>query len=212
MRKKLTIIITTIWLILLLGPFLVPIPPLKDTLPAQSLADADSRFIEVNGISLHYKTYGQGEPVFILLHGFGASVFSWREVMQPLATHGTVIAFDRPAFGLTERPMRWEGDNPYSPEFQVQLVTGLMDELQIERAILVGNSAGGRDSNADCPRLSSACPGFDLGGCSHLQRGRHTCLGCLADPYPSNPAYWPIDCPPHSRLGSRFFTRSLAQP
>ncbi len=143
MRKRLTIIITTFWLILLLGPFLVPAPPLENTFPAQSLADADSRFIEVNGISLHYKTYGQGEPVFILLHGFGASVFSWREVMQPMADHGTVIAFDRPAFGLTQRPVQWSGDNPYSPEFQVQLVTGLMDALQIDQAILVGNSAGG---------------------------------------------------------------------
>lgn len=141
--KKFTIIFTVFWLILLLGPFLVPIPPLEDTFPAESLADPDSRFTDINGLSVHYKMVGQGEPVFILLHGFAASVYSWREVMQPLADIGTVIAFDRPAFGLTERPLEWDGENPYSPEFQVELVIELMDQLQINQAILVGNSAGG---------------------------------------------------------------------
>ena len=61
----------------LVGPFLIPVPPLENTVSAESLADEDSRFIEVNGVNVHYKTYGTGESVFILLHGFGASLFSW---------------------------------------------------------------------------------------------------------------------------------------
>jgi pimeloyl-ACP methyl ester carboxylesterase len=129
--------------LVLVSPFLVPVPPLENTVPVEELADPDSRFIEVNGINVHYKTYGQGEPTFVLLHGFGASLFSWREVTAPLAEFGTVIAYDRPAFGLTERPLTWEGENPYSQEAQVELVIGLMDALGVERAILVGNSAGG---------------------------------------------------------------------
>jgi pimeloyl-ACP methyl ester carboxylesterase len=130
-------------LLLLIAPFLIPVPPLEDTLPVEELTDPDSQFIEVNGLRVHYKTYGQGEPVFILLHGFGASLFSWREVTGPLSQYGTVIAYDRPAFGLTERPLEWEGENPYSPQSQVALVIGMMDQLNIERALLVGNSAGG---------------------------------------------------------------------
>lgn len=129
--------------LLLIAPFLVPVPPLENTVPAETLADTDSQFIEVNGLNVHYKKYGSGEPVFILLHGFGASLFSWREVTEPLAEFGTVIAYDRPAFGLTERPMEWEGESPYSQEAQIQLVIGLMDALGVEKAILVGNSAGG---------------------------------------------------------------------
>ena len=54
-----------------------------------------------------------------------------------------MIAYDRPAFGLTERPMQWTGENPYSFEAQVHLLLGLMDQLGVEKAILVGNSAGG---------------------------------------------------------------------
>ena len=130
--------------VLLIGPFLVPIPPLKHTVPREELADPDSRFTQVNDVQVHYKTAGEGDAAFILLHGFGASVFSWREVMESLGAIGTVVAFDRPAFGLTERPLSWEkGSNPYAPEAQVALVVGLMDTLSIEDAVLVGNSAGG---------------------------------------------------------------------
>lgn len=126
-------------------PFLIPVPPLTNTRPAAELADADSRFIDVNGLEVHYKQAGAGETTYILLHGFGASTFSWREVMQPLAQQGTVIAYDRPAFGLTERPEAgsWAGENPYSAAAQVDLLFGLMDQLGVQQAVLVGNSAGG---------------------------------------------------------------------
>ena len=136
-------ILIILLIILLVGPFLVPVPPLENTVSGDSLADEDSKFIEINGVNVHYKTYGEGEPTFILLHGFGASLFSWREVVEPLAEFGTVIAYDRPAFGLTERPMEWEGESPYSQDSQVELVIGLMDALGVEQATLVGNSAGG---------------------------------------------------------------------
>lgn len=134
---------------LLLGvlvvPLLIPIPALADTVPPESLADDDSLFIDVNGLNVHYKIIGSGEPTFILLHGFGASLFSWHAVMPELAKYGTVVAYDRPAFGLTERPLEWaEGENPYSPQAQIEIVIGLMDALGIERAILIGNSAGGK--------------------------------------------------------------------
>ncbi|MEJ5239821.1 MAG: alpha/beta hydrolase [Anaerolineales bacterium] len=144
MRKRFFLIAFLVLLtLLLIGPFLIPVPPLQDTLPPRQLADPDSRFITVNGLDVHYKMAGQGEPVFILLHGFGASVFTWHKVMPELSRYGTVIAYDRPAFGLTERPLTWEGTNPYSPDAQIDLLFGLMDSLGIERAILVGNSAGG---------------------------------------------------------------------
>ncbi len=132
-------------LLLLIGPLVYPVPPLKGTLPAQDLADPESRFVEVKNLTVHYKEMGQGEQVFILLHGFGASEFSWREIVEPLSEHGRVIVYDRPGFGLTSRPMQgeWSDMNPYSVEGNVELLDGLMDEIGVENAILIGNSAGG---------------------------------------------------------------------
>jgi pimeloyl-ACP methyl ester carboxylesterase len=138
-------VIVVLLLLLLVGPFLIPVPPLEGTVPPQQLAEPDSRFVDVNGLQVHYKTADQGEPTLMLLHGFGASLFSWREVREPLSQIGSVIAFDRPAFGLTERPLPgdWSGENPYSPEAQADLTVALLDELGLERAVLIGHSAGG---------------------------------------------------------------------
>jgi pimeloyl-ACP methyl ester carboxylesterase len=142
--RILLIVIVVLLLAALIVPFLIPVPALTDIRSIEELADADSLFIEVNGLNVHYKIKGSGEPVFILLHGFGASTFSWQLVQEKLALYGgTTVAFDRPAFGLTERPLRWEGRNPYTPEAQADLVIGLMNKLGFEQAILIGNSAGG---------------------------------------------------------------------
>lgn len=138
-------VITLVLLVVLIGPLIMPIPPLPEPITLADLTDRDSSFVEVNSIQVHYKIAGSGQPVLILLHGFGASTYTWHRVMDSLAAKGTVIAFDRPAFGLTERPMpgEWSGENPYSDAFQVQLTVGLMDALNVEDAVLVGHSAGG---------------------------------------------------------------------
>ena len=131
--RGLGIVLAVILILALIVPFLIPVPPLENTVTVETLTDEDSKFMDVNGVNVHYKTYGEGQKTFILLHGFGASIFSWREVTAPLAEFGTVIAYDRPAFGLTERPLAWEGESPYSQDAQVELVIGLMDALGIEK-------------------------------------------------------------------------------
>jgi pimeloyl-ACP methyl ester carboxylesterase len=124
---------------------IIPVPPLQGTVPPEQLADADSRFADVGGVRLHFKTAGQGPPALLLLHGFGASIFSWREVLVPLSRLGTVIATDRPASGLTSRPLpgAWQGKSPYSYEAQVEQTVLLLDQLGVRKAVWVGNSAGG---------------------------------------------------------------------
>jgi pimeloyl-ACP methyl ester carboxylesterase len=128
---------------LVVGPLLIPVPPLKGTFTSRELADDDSEFIQLDGLDIHVKRMGQGEPVFVLLHGFAASLYSWQAVMPYLSQMGTVIAYDRPGFGLSARPMAWEGDNPYGSAAQVEQLNALLDHYGIEQAILVGNSAGG---------------------------------------------------------------------
>jgi pimeloyl-ACP methyl ester carboxylesterase len=148
MRRLLRAVLILLGVLLVLAlvvPFLIPVPRLAGTVPVEQLTDPDSQFVELNGVEVHYKTAGEGHPALVLLHGFAASVFSWRQVMGPLAESHTVVAFDRPGFGLTERPLpgEWQGQSPYGPEAQADLTVALMDKLGIDRAVLIGNSAGG---------------------------------------------------------------------
>lgn len=148
MSRALRVIVFVAVLLLLavlVVPLLIPVPPLQGTVPPAVLADADSQFVDIDGLQVHYKLEGQGEPALVLLHGFGASTFSWREVMPSLSRLGTTVAFDRPAFGLTERLLEgeWQGQNPYSLEAQADQTVALMDHLGLSQAVLVGNSAGG---------------------------------------------------------------------
>ena len=58
---------------------------------------------EVNGIRIHYRMAGSGEPV-VLLHGFPETSNAWRKVMPGLAAHYTVLAPDLRGFGDSDRP------------------------------------------------------------------------------------------------------------
>jgi pimeloyl-ACP methyl ester carboxylesterase len=111
----------------------------------ESLADFDSRFINVNNIKVHYKQHGDNGPAIFFLHGFGASLFSWQKVLRPLSKWGTTISYDRPGFGLTERPLVFDhrAENPYGTAGQVEMLKSLMDAMGIREAVLVAHSAGG---------------------------------------------------------------------
>ncbi len=109
---------------------------------AERLHHADrSRFAEVDGVRVHYQAAGASSaPVLILIHGFLASNFVWRDVLVPLAERGfRVIAPDLVGFGFSDKP----ADAEYTIEAQARMIVGLMGELGLERATLVGSSYGG---------------------------------------------------------------------
>lgn len=104
----------------------------------------EKRFIEVNGFKVHYRMAGSGKPLVVLLHGSFLSLRSWRLVFDELAKTTTVLAFDRPAFGYTSRPLPSKATGvSYTPEAQSDLVIALMKKLGFSKAVLVGNSTGG---------------------------------------------------------------------
>jgi pimeloyl-ACP methyl ester carboxylesterase len=104
----------------------------------------EKRFIEVNGFKVHYRMAGSGKPLVVLLHGSFLSLRSWRFVLDELAKTTTVLAFDRPAFGYTSRPLPSAVTGvSYTPEAQCDLIIALMKKLGFSKAVLVGNSTGG---------------------------------------------------------------------
>jgi pimeloyl-ACP methyl ester carboxylesterase len=79
-------------------------------------------------------------PAVILLHGFGASLDTWEPWAQALSARYRVIRFDLPGFGLT-------GPDPtgdYTDAREMKILAGLMDQLDVDHASLIGNSLGGR--------------------------------------------------------------------
>ncbi len=109
---------------------------------AERLHHADrSRFAEVDGVRVHYQAAGdEGAPPLVLIHGFLASNFVWRDVLVPLAERGLrVLAPDLVGFGFSAKPV----DGEYTIEAQARMIVGLLDALGLERATLVGSSYGG---------------------------------------------------------------------
>lgn len=140
MLKWLLRIVVVVVFIVIVVPLLIPLPPVG--VEATTLADPDGYFITVDGLSTYVLENGEKTaPPILLLHGWGASTFSWREQMAPLAEAGyRVIAFDRPPYGLSAKT----GANiPYSPEALADFTAQVMDTLGIEKAIMVGQSQGG---------------------------------------------------------------------
>jgi pimeloyl-ACP methyl ester carboxylesterase len=99
----------------------------------------EDRFLKLGDQLVHIEQAGQGEPV-ILLHGFGASTYAWRNVMPALAAAFRVVAIDLNGFGYTQRPRTFES---YTREGQAALVLRVMDALGFDSAHLMGHSYGG---------------------------------------------------------------------
>ena len=100
-----------------------------------------SRFIDVDGVRVHYQEAGdQNAPALVLIHGFASSTLVWSKVFLRLAQEGyRVIAVDMLGYGYSAKPRNGE----YTIAGQAKLLTRLLDCLRIARAIFVGSSYGG---------------------------------------------------------------------
>ena len=97
-----------------------------------------ARFITVDGTRIRYIDAGTGAPV-VFLHGLGASLYTWRNTLQPIMQAGfRVIAFDNRGFGESEKPPT----GYRNPDYE-RVVTALLDALHVQDAVLVGHSMGG---------------------------------------------------------------------
>ena len=75
----------------------------------------------------------------VLLHGTSSSLHTWDGWAADLSQTRRVIRFDLPGFGLTGP----SPDGIYSMERYVDFVTAMMEQLQVNRYVLGGNSLGG---------------------------------------------------------------------
>ncbi|WP_248323640.1 MULTISPECIES: alpha/beta fold hydrolase [unclassified Caballeronia] len=97
------------------------------------------RFIDVDGVRLHYIDEGEG-PVIVLLHGNLVMLQDYvaSGLFDRLAQRHRVIAFDRPGFGFSERPR----DRAWTPQAQAALFQQALKRMGLTRAVVVGQSLG----------------------------------------------------------------------
>ena len=100
-----------------------------------------SRFIEVDGISVHYQEAGYAsDPLVLLIHGFSSSTLVWSRVFLSLAEQGfRVIALDLLGHGYSGKPRKAE----YTIKSQARMLVRFLDQLDVEQAHVVGSSYGG---------------------------------------------------------------------
>ncbi|WP_433475623.1 alpha/beta fold hydrolase [Spirillospora sp. CA-142024] len=96
------------------------------------MASVHHRYAKVQGHRLFYREAGSAEaPVVVLLHGFPASSFMFRDLIPPLERQYHVIAPDLLGFGLSDAPPPDEFDYTFDALFR--LTADLLDQLGITR-------------------------------------------------------------------------------
>ncbi|MGM0415040.1 MAG: alpha/beta fold hydrolase, partial [Bacillota bacterium] len=112
---------------------------------------ANSNFVEINGIVLHYRidkaVNDQSAGKILMVHGMGGSTYCWRENIKSLNQNGFhVIRVDLPAFGFSDRQ---PGLN-HTAENRADWLWSLLDYLDTEQFsekenwVLIGHSMGGK--------------------------------------------------------------------
>jgi pimeloyl-ACP methyl ester carboxylesterase len=128
------------------------------------------RYATVSGLRLFYREAGPADaPAVVLLHGFPASSFMFRNLIPQLADRYRVLAPDLLGFGLSDAPPADEFD--YSFEALTDLTAGLLDQLGVGRYAMYVQDYGApvgwrlalRDPDAITAIVSQNGNGYDAG-------------------------------------------------
>lgn len=135
-------------------------------------AGGASQFVELTpGLTVHYRDEGKrdGRPL-VLIHGSNASLHTWKQWVKILGENYRVISLDLPGHGLT-------GANPanvYDNASYVGVVDALLQKLNVQHAVIGGNSMGGGVSwmyALSHPEKVDALLLVDAGGQPHSKSG-----------------------------------------
>ena len=107
------------------------------------------------GITLSHSISGQGSPV-LLIHGYGASSYSWRYVIEPLSRNHQVITLDLKGFGNSPKPR----DDMYSVYDQARLVRNFIVDQNLKDLTIIGHSFGGGVALVTSVYLEASHPGL----------------------------------------------------
>jgi len=98
-------------------------------------------FVDLAGRRVYYYAAGSrgaGEPV-VFVHGFPASSHMWHGVIGEMPEGHRLVVLDQLGFGRSDRP----DGSALTVAAHAERLRGLLDELRIENACLVGHGMGG---------------------------------------------------------------------
>ncbi|MFI9503407.1 alpha/beta fold hydrolase [Nocardia sp. NPDC052566] len=106
----------------------------------RSGAAASETTLTIEGQSIHVGEDGAAEaPAMVLIHGLGASARWWDQLVPLLSDSFHVIRLDLLGHGSSAKP---EGDG-YSIPQQGNRIAAVLEQLGVQRAIVIGHSTGG---------------------------------------------------------------------
>jgi pimeloyl-ACP methyl ester carboxylesterase len=91
-----------------------------------------------DAVKLAVHESGRGKPI-VLIHGLGASSYTWHKIAPVLAKTNRVIAIDLKGFGQSDKPL----DEHYSIQDQARLIGDFLERSKLQGVTLVGHSYGG---------------------------------------------------------------------
>lgn len=109
--------------------------------PSSTTRQVHYRFEKVGDVDVFYREAGDPTaPTVLLLHGFAASSYMWRDVIEALACEYHVVAPDLPGFGFTESPAR--GQYEYTFANLTKTIDQFTDQLKLDRYAIAVHDYG----------------------------------------------------------------------
>ena len=140
MKTSTVILITFIVFIILILLWLWTPDQPRSNLERDYLTNKND-MINIDDALLHVRDEGSREaPTVIMIHGFGASLHTWESWANMLQQDYRTIRLDLPGSGLSPP----DPNNDYRDSRSIELLLQIMDKKNIDRAVLIGHSIGGR--------------------------------------------------------------------
>lgn len=114
-----------------------PLTPRPDE-TAEAVRD---EFIDVNGVQLHYRTWGSAEaPPLLILHGLTGHAWEFDGIASALADEYHVFVLNQRGHGASD----WADE--YSPALMADDIAAFVEALQLDAVRVIGHSMGGANS------------------------------------------------------------------
>ena len=153
-------------------------------------AMATDQYLTVNGLRLHYLEWGRSAaPTIIMLHGLRGYAHTWDGLARELVDDFHILALDQRGRGESD----WDSTANYTRDAYVADLESFVEQLGLERFILVGHSMGGANTLAYTtahPDRVSAAIIEDMGPATTPPAPGTARIGRELDATPSRFASW----------------------